>query len=212
MERREINKIRYFVVFVITTLVFLVGIWVGQLIADFRFGSIDETQNDLRTQTATLETQYLLVSQNPCILLESDKLATELYEMGTKLVNMEENYGKNSKDVKNLKEYYSLLELKHWLFLEQIKNKCEQNNFTSVLYFYSNLDDCEKCSEQGYVLTYLREKYPNLKVYSFDVNIENPALEWIKDVYNISEVPSLVIDNKKHVGFMNEDNLKEFIK
>ena len=49
-------------------------------------------------------------------------------------------------------------------------------------------------------------------MYSFDVNIENPALEWIKDVYNISEVPSLVIDNIKYVGFMDEDNFKEFIK
>lgn len=212
MERREVSKIKYFIVFIITTLVFLVGIWVGQLIADMRFGKIDEAQTDLRTQTATLETQYLLITQNPCILLESDKLGEELYQMGTKLSHMEQSYGKNSKDVKNLKEYYSLLELRHWLFLEQIKTKCRENNFTTILFFYSNLDDCGDCDEQGYVLTYLKEKYPELKIYSFDINIDNPALEWVKDLYDIEKVPTLIINGKKYTGLMDEDKVKGFIR
>jgi len=211
MERREVKKIKYFIVFVITTLIFLVGIWMGQLLSDFRFGNLEDAQMDLRTQTATLETQYLLIAQNPCLLLDSDKLGEELYEMGEKLRYMEENYGANSKDVARLKEYYSLLELRHWLFLEQIKSKCKKNDFTTILYFYSNVA-CERCGEQGYVLTFLKEKNPNLKIYSFDVNIENPALDWIEDSYRIKDVPTLIIDGEKYRGFINEDKLNEIIK
>ena len=103
MERREVRKIKYFIVFVITTLIFLVGIWMGQLLSDFKFGNLEDAQMDLRTQTATLETQYLLIAQNPCLLLDSDKLGEELYEMGEKLGYMEENYGEDSKDVARLK-------------------------------------------------------------------------------------------------------------
>ncbi len=212
MERQRVNGVKYFVVFIITSLIFLVGIWVGQIITDSRFGKMDEAQMDLKTQTATLETEYLLITQNPCVLIESDKLGKELYEMGKKLDHIEGTYGKDSKDVKRLKEYYSLLELRHWLFLEQIKNKCEKNNFTTVLYFYSNLDDCNKCDEQGYVLTFLKEKYPSLKIYSFDVNIENSALEWIEDSYNVEEVPTLIIDGKKYSGFMNTDELSKVLR
>jgi len=211
MERREVRKVKYFIVFVITTLIFLVGIWMGQILSDFRFGNLEDAQMDLRTQTATLETQYLLIAQNPCLLLDSDKLGEELYEMGEKLGHMEENYGEDSKDVARLKEYYSLLELRHWLFLEQIKSKCKENDFTSVLYFYSNVD-CKKCGEQGYVLTFLKEKNPALKIYSFDVNIENPALDWIEDSYRIKEVPTLIINGEKYEGFMNEDRFNEAIK
>lgn len=212
MERQKVNRIKYLVVFIITGLVFLIGIWAGQMVSDFRLGGIDEAQTDLRTQTATLETQYLLIAQNPCILLESDKLGQELYEMGKKLGNMEETYGKNSKDVEKLKEYYSLLELRHWLFLEQIKNKCEENDIISILYFYSNLGDCGKCDAQGYVLTFLKEKYPNLKIYSFDINIENPALDLIKDSYNVKETPTLVINGEKYYGFMNSEELIKLLK
>lgn len=212
MERREVKKIKYFVVFIITTLVFLVGVWAGQIIVNYRFGNLEKAQMDLRTQTATLETQYLLIAQNPCFLLESTKLDQELYEMGEKLSHMEQTYGKNSEDVKGLKEYYSLLELRHWLFLEQIKTKCEKKDFTIILYFYSNLGDCEKCSDQGYILTFLREKYPNLKIYSFDVNIDNPALDWIRDSYRIKETPTLIINGEKHVGFIDEAEIIDIIK
>lgn len=213
MEKREINKMKYIVVFIITTLVFLIGIWAGQLIADFRFNSIDETQTDLRTQTATLETQYLLISHNPCILLESNNLDKELYQMGGKLSKMEQVYGKDNKDVIGLKEYYSLLELRHWLFLEQIKNECKKNNFTTILYFYSNIEQaCNKCNEQGYVLDFLWEKDPSIKVYSFDVNIKNVALDWVKDSYNIKNTPTLIINGKKYEGFMNEDKINAILK
>jgi len=211
MLRREFRKMRYFIVFVITTLVFFMGIWAGQLISKDKFSQLEETQLDLRTQTITLETQFELISKNPCILLESDEFSRELYQMGQRLSFMEERYGKNNEEVLGLKEYYSLLEIRHWLFMEQIKKECEAD-FITILYFYSNLGDCEKCEQQGYLLTYLTEKYQGIRIYSFDVNIDNPALEILKESYKISEVPSLIIDNKVYSRFMNALNLEKHLK
>ena len=212
VEVRKINKKKYFIVFLITTVIFLAGIWVGHLIAEYRFGELENLQMSLKTQTATLETQYLLISQNPCILSETDRFNQELYKMGRELSDMEATYGTDSEDVNMLKEYYSLLELRHWLFLEQIKDKCKQNDFKTILYFYSNLGDCDDCNEQGFVLTYLREKNPELRIYSFDINIDNAALNWIKDSYGIKGVPSLIINGEYYTGFKNEDELAEIIK
>lgn len=62
-----------------------------------------------------------------------------------------------------------------------------------VLYFYKT-DDCTDCEKQGYALTALREKYPGLRVYSFDYGLNLSAIETLIRIYKIkdTELPALV--------------------
>jgi hypothetical protein len=60
--------------------------------------------------------------------------------------------------------------------MQQISQKCKTKP-VYVLYFYSNAGDCPECSRAGDVLTYLRQTYPSLRVYSFDYNLDLSALQ-----------------------------------
>ncbi len=66
-----------------------------------------------------------------------------------------------------LKKYYSILEIKHWLLVKKTAKECKVN-IGSIVYLYGDKKNCPNCENQGYVLTTLREKYPFLRVYSFD--------------------------------------------
>ena len=69
-----------------------------------------------------------------------------------------------------------------------------EDKIDTILYFYSNKEDCNDCEQQGYVLSYIKKKYPSVRVYSFDINIENQAIDIIKENYDINIAPSVVIN------------------
>ncbi len=209
MERRRFNGSRFFLVFILTTFIFLMGLWFGQNMLKSKISEIEKMQNDFRTETSTLEVEYMFLNQKPCSIINSSELSMELYQMGNRLEFMEDSYGKNNLDVLSLKGYYSLLEMRHWLFFENVRQQCNFDVKT-ILYFYSNVR-CDRCDEQGYVLTFLRNKYPNLNVYSFDVDIDNSALNMLKEHYNIdssSALPIIILGNKTFDGFTPLETLQ----
>jgi len=150
------------------------------------------------------------MAENPCTFLDSPELNEELYEMNSKLANMETELGKQNPEVLELKDYYSLLEIRHWLFTKKIKEECHENK-TIILFFYSNLGDCDDCDQQGFILTYLRKKYPQTVVYAFDINIQNSALNTVKQMYDIKTTPTLIIDDKVYPKFMKKEEIEELI-
>lgn len=209
MERRRFNGIRFFIAFVFTLAIFLIGNWFGQNMFKSKINEIEDMQNDFRTQTTSLEVENMFLNQNPCFLFNLTKLPYELYQIGNRLEFMEENYGKNNPDVLKLKEYYSLIEMRHWLFLNEIMRNCNYN-ITTILYFYSNTI-CSECEEQGYVLTSLRREYSNLNVYSFDVDISSSALDMLKQKYNITsttKLPFIILGDKTFNGITPLETLK----
>jgi len=119
---------------------------------------------------------------------------------------MESQLGKDDERVINLKEYYSLLELRHWLFLNKAKRECNMT-YDLVIYFYSNEGDCDDCEEQSQVLTYVHKKNPRFNVYSFDINIENPAVDTLKARYALKSTPTIIINNNVFEGFTGKDEL-----
>ena len=202
MDRRKFNGSRFFLVFILTTFIFLMGLWFGQNMLKSKLSEIEKMQNDFRTETSTLEVEYMFLNQKPCSIINSSELSKELYQMGSRLEFMEGSYGKNNNDVLSLKGYYSLLEMRHWLFLENVRQQCNYD-IKTILYFYSNVR-CDRCDEQGYVLTFLRNEYPNLNVYSFDVDIDNSALNMLKEHFNINSfdnLPVIIFGNKTFEGF-----------
>ncbi len=210
MSAKKINIKKYILVFIITTLIFLFGLMLGNNISDNKLSKVNTLEQDIRTDTMAIELQYLLLAEDPCSSVNSTTLSEELYEMGGKLDFMEQSLGKKNKDVIRLKNYYSLLELRHWLFMKKQKKECNTDN-TLVLYFYSNLGDCERCEEQGFVLNYLRKKHPNINVYSFDININNIALETVKKLYEVNKVPTVIINDNVLEDFNTLEYLEIFI-
>ena len=201
---------KYIVAAIITLFVFLVGIYAGSYTSNLKFESLYDLQNKIRSETIGTELQYQIVSDNPCSIFEPNLFTEDLNKIGSRLTEMESQLGVENKAVISLKEYYSLLEIRHFLFMKQALGECKKD-YGLVLYFYSNAGDCEECQEQGYVLSYVNKKEPSFNIYSFDVNIGNPALRTLKQYYNITMVPSIVVNEKLYPGFQRREELYKII-
>lgn len=191
---------KYIAAFAITTLIFVVGIVIGNYISSAKLSTIDDLQQDLAQKTASSELQYLLMAEYPCESVNATELTEELFDIGSRLDFMENKLGKKNRDVINLKKYYFLLEIRHWLFLKKAKEECGINS-NLIMYFYSNLGDCKECQQQGYVLNTIHNNFPSVNIYSFDINIDDPSLRTLRRIYGVDSTPTLVVNGELLVGF-----------
>ena len=108
-----------------------------------------------------------------------------------------------------LKNEYNRLQLNSWIIAKEYEN-CEKN-FTTILYFYK--PKCLECIKQGEeidkIRDYLKENFKmNVKVFTLDINFENPTLKIIKKIYNVTDAPSFII---KDVSFKNFTSFDTFL-
>jgi hypothetical protein len=209
MRKHQVSKAKYLLVFGLTVVVFLFGVLLGNYFTERKFENVGNIEDNLRIQTQGAELQYLLLLQSPCKYINSTPLTNELYTISEKLDFMESQRGDSDPDVLRLKNEYSLLELRHWLFILKTNEQCGTNQ-VPILFFYSNQGDCPQCKEQGYTLTYLRNKYPDLRVYSFDITLQNPALDTIKGIHNINSTPLLILPDRT-LGFSSIETLEQIL-
>ena len=208
-HEKVFQKSNYLAAFALTLLVFGAGILLGNHFSSSKLNQIEGLQQELNAQTLGAELQTLLLTEFPCSSFNST-LTEELFDVGSKLDYMEGRLGKTNKEVLTLKEYYSLLEIRHWLLLKLAKDRCG-TEYNLVLYFYSNLGNCDVCEQQGYVLSTLHKKYPHLNIYSFDATIRNPALQTVKTIFGIRSVPTLVINGQVLTGFKNKNEIENLL-
>ncbi len=211
LDKRKIPKSRLIAAFALATLIFILGIIIGNTLSNAKVSMLESMEEDLKMDILAIETQNLLMAENPCSIASENPLTEELYKLSSRLATLENERGPNDPTVLKLKEYTSLLEIQHWLLLKKMRKECNAN-VTLILYFYSNLGDCSKCEEQGYVLTHLRKKFPNINVYSFDINIHDIALDTLKETYEVKgQTPILIINDETYYGFKNKAELEELI-
>ena len=211
-DRKKIRITKYLLVLFLTIIIFSAGIAVGSYTTNRKFNQVDLLEQELRTQTLAIETQFLILAENPCEAINYTPFTEELFTISEKLGYMDDLLGKKDVNVLRLKEYYSLLQIRHWLLMKKANSQCGQNNIL-ILYFYSNLGDCSKCEEQGYVLTRIHKDYENVKVYAFDINIHNPATDTIQSTYiaRNKTAPILIINEKTYYGFKDKAEIEEIL-
>jgi len=123
--------------------------------------------------------------------------------------------GANNAEVISLKKQYSLLEIKDYILMREISQKCTKLKPVYILYFYSNSGDCADCNKMGDVLTYLRQTYPGLRVYSFDYHLDLSALRTLVALRKIDAdkgLPAFVVNNRTPVyGFKTLQETQQLI-
>lgn len=200
---------KYFMVLVITTMIFGTAIVFNNRVNNNRVEEITTIQDKIALDIAASETQFDLLQERSCDALGESTLSRELGELAGKLAFAEERLGAKDEQVLQLKKYYSLLQVKDFLLNKKMSAKCGVKPIT-ILYFYSNEGDCEKCSTEGYVLTHLRETYPEVRVYSFDYHLAFPVIETLKTMYSLEgELPVLILNDTTTYGFKDEEALIE---
>ncbi|MFA7302593.1 MAG: hypothetical protein WC030_02495 [Candidatus Paceibacterota bacterium] len=186
----------------ITILLTATVIYAVNYLNNARLAELAAIEEQLSIDTLSLETQFLLLEAAPCdSAASSTTLTSELADLGSRLAYTESQLGTDNPQVVYLKKKYSLLEIRDYLVTKKLAAACGTKPVT-VLYFYSNSGECTDCDKAGYALSYLRNTYPKLRVYSFDYNLDLGALKTLIAVDKIKgNLPAFIINGKYSHGF-----------
>lgn len=204
---------RYLLAFIITAAIFATAFYVASRIDSERLNKIRVTEANIAIDILSTETQFALLGNLDCkTIAEHPVLSDELNSLAAQLSFAEQNLGSDNPEVVQLKKQYSLLEIKDYLLLQDISEKCGTKP-VYILYFYSNEGDCPDCGRTGDVLTYLRQNYPELRVYSFDYHLDLSALATLKSLRKVeTPLPAFIINNRAPVyGFKNLAEMQTLI-
>lgn len=206
----------YIIAFLITSLIFATAFYASTYFNNRRVEDVRATQDDISTDILSLETQFDLLQQHSCDnISESTILPSEMTSLGNQLSYMESQGNSNPANamgITRLKRLYSLLEIKDYLLMKQVAAKCNLKP-VFILYFYSNAGDCTSaCEEQGYALTSLAQTYPELRIYSFDYNLDVSALKTLISIDDIdNNPPALFINGKAYYGYQSVEAIEKIL-
>ncbi|HCY17999.1 MAG: hypothetical protein UR62_C0004G0017 [Candidatus Nomurabacteria bacterium GW2011_GWF2_35_12] len=203
---------KYVIVFLFTVGLFLSASYVSNYFGNKKIDQLKLIQDKISIDILSSETQFSLLSELSCKNISDSIISGELGELGRKLEWGQENIGMTD-TVSYLKKYYSLLEIKDYLLTKKISARCNTKS-AFILYFYTTAENCSECEKQGLALSALRDKYPELRVYSFDYSIDLSAVKAMLQIYKIEDtkLPALVIDEDVLTGFHSIDELEIRVK
>jgi len=214
MMERSISYPLYAAAFVLSVLVFSIGVYVGYLIDQSNQASISKEVEDISRKVESTQLLMLLEdnSSSFCPLYKSqlDSINEEVENIGYRLSYLEEE--KNVYDVP-LKKNYFVLEAQSYLLSKKIKERCGDKSVL-LIYFYSNAN-CSSCKDQGdeilRVRDDLRDRGIIVKIFSFDGDLGSPVADALKTQFSVSKYPSIIVDGKLYPGTMSRDKLQSVL-
>ncbi len=202
------SRSKYIIVLLITLGIFGTVFYVSNTLTSKKLNELNTISNNIAIDILSAETQYSLLGELDCSQVTTTVLSDQLNELAKKVEYLESTSGK-SEELTQLERQYSLLQIKDYLLMKQINSRCGKKS-VFILYFYTTSENCSECVKQGYVLTDLREKYPALRVYSFDYGLNLSAIETLIKIYKIEDtkLPALVSGGKVYTGFHSVEDIE----
>jgi len=207
-----IDSKKYIIAFIITAAIFGTAIFVSNLLSQKKLEDVRAIENRVALDILSSETQFALLEETSCKDIGPGFLSQELGSLGEKLSYAENQSELDTNNLEYLKRSYFLLEIKDYLLMKRLTEKCGIEP-TFILYFYSTIKDiCEDCDKMGYVLTALRDKYPDLRVYSFDYHFDVGAINTLTSIYKVKpDLPALIINGQTYYGFHSVEDLEKAV-
>jgi hypothetical protein len=200
---RNVSWNIYIIALVFSIIIFGSGMWAGLQIEKSVTEKMMDTISTVRQSITSLETM-LLFEESPefCDFFneEMNKFDSETASLGEKIGYMEEHRGEDLA----LKSEYMTLELRDYLLVKRIDKVCGTK--TNIILYFLNSDTCSDCFSQGLELTKARQN-TSMRVYSFDIIVNNTAITALQKSFNVSSFPSLVINGKKWTGLMHSEEI-----
>ncbi len=200
---------KYLIVFLITLGIFLVAIYLSSALSNKRFAEMRTFQDKLATDILSSETRFALLERTSCEHFVDDALLSEeLNLFGERLSRMQKQLGVNDPEVEQLNRYYSLLQVKDYLLVTQLAEKCDTN---PVIMLHFTKEDCTACDRQQYILDDVHPDYTDLGLYSFDFNTELSAVRTLISTLGVKEedLPVLILDDEVFKTGLSEEDLRE---
>lgn len=214
---RTISTDKYIIAGVITALIFGLGLTLGLVLEDARYGLVQQVNQDQEVRYLSLQLQYLFLStfhnDNSCPILAATLQETiaDLSASLNDVISFEEKKKYDNAQKLSVERRYLLDNLRYWLLAKESKKKCNLD-IVSVVYFYRK--ECPACAGQGTILTY----YKNLlgdRLLVFPINLDllehEPMVKIIQSQYNVTSFPTLVIDETIYEGGADKEQLQTII-
>ena len=208
---RKISKRRMTFAFMLTCFIFLIGLLVGYTLTLERTDYLENIGYKQKLDYESLQLQSLYIdlsASNASCSIFNNILETSLNDVGSAQAKIDMYMKESSeKSYTELKRNYILAQMRYWLLNKRIKESCPPEH-VSILYFYSN-EECVECGAQGTILNYLKEKLKDkLLVFSLDADfIQEPMVTILKQTYNITKIPSLVIEDETFNKLVGKEDL-----
>ena len=214
MVKEKVNWRVYITAGVITLIIFSLGVGIGYLISNSKYDIMKYDLESLQLRQRDIELEILLINSigtKSCDTLnyEIRKTATESTELGQKVTYYDNEIIKDPQFYAMKRQYIiNLIQL--WSYWEMFKKNCN-SSVNTVLYFYS-IKNCSDCQAQGFVLSFLKEKNPDkIMIFALDKDEDLYSLNLIKNIYNVTDAPTLIINNEKHEGLEDLNELKDLL-
>lgn len=186
----------------LTALIFALGLFVGVSLDNLRLEAvknriteIDNLWNDARLLQSYIQRLSDGNSTSYCgfLIEENLKAGDKIYKEGS----LVEEYEKTNRFTPTFileKERYALLDLQFWLNSIDLKKVCNAN-YSNVIYFYSQYNRTVEQGFQDRVLFELKQNCgPQIIYITFPADMEITTIEVIKNIYNVTEIPAILIN------------------
>jgi hypothetical protein len=207
------------VALVIAGLIFCLGVALGFIIDGQRIQWMQYQSQEQKSDYESLQWQYLFLTsardkEQTCVVLQAT-LEKSIIDLGGSLEKIQ-SYKKdsqiNQKDYEIIERSYIIDNLKYWLLASKTKTECGED-YVIILYFFSE-KNCPNCPDQGVILTHYKQKYET-KLLVFPINLDlantETSLRILESVYNITKLPSIVVEDKKYEGVVPLETVGKII-
>ena len=188
----------------LTILIFAVGILLNHVFDSFRISIIEDVMaaHEIDSEAYRVErffTETFGGEKCEIMIARISDLKKEIRKVGEDLGSYSRFSFFRKKDYDYLKRKYFLLQLRFLALIEKLNKECDKP-YLSILFFYEIDDDASE--RQGFILQDLSEDYDqHLVVLTLDKDYKDePLVNLLVKNYNITEAPTIVIDDVSYVG------------
>jgi len=204
-----VGKEIYVLTILVGTAIFVLGFYIGGIINQPKINEIKEQNELLAIKIENINLGLKLFEMTENNNLSCNYIKTEMEELEKermKLVNeLDKTEVFDQKKFEITKRKYTLSLVNIWILSKEKEKFCGVKSPT-ILYFYDI--NSESCREQGKVLDHIVYEYNKLgkhiTVLSIDKNFDEPIVKVLKESFNITKAPTLIIENKKFESFTSE--------
>jgi len=213
------NKV-FLETFAVTLMILIVGFAIGFFVESYRsnkivqdYKSFEVESLDLKMQTYYLET--LGISSCASAIRENFNFADRVYDEGL-LIQKYEDESELNQNILLDKKRYVLLDEQLWINSIILKKKCN-SSFHTLIYFYSQSPNVINEAQQSAISKTLREvkeeRGNDIILIPIAGDIGLPSVESQLRMYNVSYLPSMLIDEKIVLnGFNAKDEILKYLQ
>jgi hypothetical protein len=210
--RRKLTTRLYVFAFIITLLVFSLGLTIGLLVEKERLEEFNQVNLELEVDLKSLQLQQSFIDSGAanCEALNEilEAAIVDVTESMAQVIDYSEtSIIDGALFTLNLRDYF-LTEIQYLALANEISAQCDTEAVT-IIYFY----DDNPADVQGNVLSYLKDIFGStLLVFSFDSNFdEEPMIEVMLKNYGVEEFPTVIVNDQAYYGGISADALEAVI-